>query len=135
MIGETPANADSAPYWNGASESRLMLQHCPACGSFQFPPRHHCASCWRPEPDWRESMGSGCIESFTVVRRSPLPAYRDSVPYVVVAVILDDGPRMITNLVGDDALDAEIGDRVAICFVDDATGRKLPQFRRSGQGT
>ncbi len=127
------ANGDSREYWAGAKRGKLVLQRCRACRAWQFPPRHHCAVCWEGEPEWAESSGTGSIESFTVVRRAPLPDFRDKVPYVVAAVLLDEGPRMITNLIGDDALDARIGDRVRVEFQDDGRGETLPQFRRFAQ--
>jgi uncharacterized OB-fold protein len=125
------SNGDSAAYWAGARERRLLLQKCLSCRAVQFPPRHHCAACWEGELEWIESAGRGAVESFTIVRRAPLPAFRDRVPYVVAAVLLEEGPRMITNLIGDDALEASIGDPVRVDFEADPSGDVLPQFRRA----
>jgi uncharacterized OB-fold protein len=124
------ANGDSQEYWKGARERRLLFQKCGACGSIQFPPRHHCASCWEADLKWVESRGEGTVESFTIVRRAPLPAFRGKVPYVVAAVLVEDGPRMITNLVGENVLDVKIGDKVRVDFEDNGSGDRLPQFRR-----
>ena len=126
------ANGDNAPYWEAAAEGRLIFQSCEACGAIQFPPRHHCASCWAEASGWLEASGLGTIESVTIVRRAPTAAFRDKAPYAVVAVKTDEGPRMITNLVGADALDARIGDRVEVVFETGADGTVLPQFRRCG---
>jgi uncharacterized OB-fold protein len=123
------ANGDSKEYWNGARERRLLFQKCRRCSVVQFPPRDHCASCWEADLEWTESSGSAIVESFTVVRRAPIPAFREKVPYVVAAVLVEEGPRMITNIVGKDALDVQIGDAVKVEFVDDAAGNALPQFR------
>ncbi|WP_236638238.1 Zn-ribbon domain-containing OB-fold protein [Mangrovicoccus ximenensis] len=125
------ANGDSAPYWAGIAEGRLLFQKCGACGSVQFPPRHHCASCWAADPDWTESAGTGEVESFTIVRRAPLPAFRDKVPYVVVSVTMAEGPRMIAALEGEDALSVAIGDAVRVAYAKDAEGNMLPVFRRA----
>lgn len=125
------SNGDSAAYWAGARERRLLLQKCRSCGAVQFPPRHHCATCWEAEPAWIESSGRGAVESFTIVRRAPLPAFRERVPYVVAAVLLEDGPRMITNLIGEDALGVSIGDPVRVDFEADVSGDVRPQFRRA----
>lgn len=126
-----PANADSVPYWEGARQHKLMFQRCTACGVTQFPPRHHCGSCWEGELEWIESSGRGKVESFTIVRRAPVPAYRDKVPYVIAAVVVEEGVRMITNVPGDDALDLKIGDIVTVDFAENADGLVLPAFRRS----
>lgn len=124
------ANGDSEPFWEGTRAGELRFQKCRDCGAVQFPPRHHCAICWEADLDWIVSGGHGVVESFTVVRRAPLPAFRDAVPYVVAAVALEEGPRMITNIFGEDALDVSIGDAVEVAFAEDAAGEVLPQFRR-----
>ena len=122
-----PANADSQDFWQGAREGRLVLQKCRSCGSIQFPPRHHCASCWEADLEACDSSGRGIIESVTIVWRAPTAAFSANVPYAVAAIAVEEGPRMITNLVGAGALDARIGDPVVVTFGEDAAG--APQFR------
>lgn len=124
------ANGDSIEYWKGAEDGRLLFQKCRSCGKVQFPPRHHCSTCWTVDLDWTESLGTGKVESFTVVRRAPLPDFRDSVPYVVASILVTEGPRMISKLVGEDALDVNIGDDVKVTFEEDARGNTLPVFQR-----
>lgn len=126
----TLANGDSAAYWQGAQDGKLLFQTCNACGAVQFPPRHHCASCWEADLEWSQSAGTGKVESFTIVRRAPLPAFRDKVPYVVAAVLVAEGPRMIARINGPDALEVQIGDAVTVGFEPDAEGNSLPVFRR-----
>lgn len=123
------ANGDSLEYWKAAQEKRLIFQKCSRCGAVQFPPRHHCASCWEADLEWLESSGNGTVESFTIVRRAPIPEFRDQVPYVVASVRVEEGVRMITNLIGDDSLQVKIGDKVRVDFVDRGDGNTLPQFR------
>ncbi len=124
-------NGDSKPYWDAAREGRLVFQRCCACGEVQFPPRHHCVSCWESDIEWIQSSGLGKVESFTIVRRAPTSVFRDKVPYAVVAVKVEEGPTMITNLIGEDALDVRIGDAVQVDFVEDAGGNVLPQYKRA----
>lgn len=124
------ANGDSAKYFSAATEGRLVFQKCNECGSIQFPPRHHCTNCWEADLSWIDSSGKGNIETFTIVRRAPLPAYRDKVPYVIASVIVEEGPRMITSLIGEDALDVKIGDAVTVAFEAGAEGDTLPVFQR-----
>lgn len=124
------ANGDSEGYFAAADEGRLVFQKCGKCGAVQFPPRHQCATCWETDLSWSESSGHGHVESFTVVRRAPLPAFRDKVPYVIASVVLDEGPRMITNIVGEGALETAIGDAVTATFEPDTHGNVLPMFRR-----
>jgi uncharacterized OB-fold protein len=124
-------NGDSKEFWEGTRQGRLLFQKCCSCGTVQFPPRHHCASCWHEGHEWIESTGKGTVESFTIVRRAPIPAFRDKVPYVVVAILVEEGPRMITTLCGDDAYDVRIGEAVEVEFVEDGAGNVLPKFRRT----
>lgn len=128
MVSLNLANADSKEYWQGARDGRLRFQKCRHCEAVQFPPRHHCVSCWEAELDWIDCSGEGTVESFTVVRRAPLPEFRDKVPYVAAAIRTREGPRMITNLTGDGALDVKIGDAVRVEFVPNDNGDVLPQF-------
>ena len=128
------ANSDSHEFWLGAREGRLVFQKCRACGAVQFPPRHHCATCWEGVLDWVESSGRGTVESITIVRRAPTPAFRSKVPYAVAAILVEEGPRMITNLVGEGSLTASTGDRVTVEFLADDSGTVLPQFRLSMGG-
>ena len=125
------ANGDSAEYFSAAAEGRLVFQKCDHCGAVQFPPRHHCTTCWEADLTWAESTGKGKVETFTIVRRAPLPAFRDKVPYVVASIIVEEGPRMISNIIGDDALDVQIGDAVSVDFAPGAEGDTLPVFRRA----
>ncbi len=123
-------NADSKAYWAAAREGRLLFQKCCACGHVQHPPRHQCSACWTDGLAEIESSGRGRIESLTVVRRAPIASFRNKVPYVVVSVVMDEGPRMIANLLDDEALTAKPDDHVTICFVPDDAGNVLPQFKR-----
>jgi uncharacterized OB-fold protein len=125
----TLVNGDSAAYWQGVEDGQLLFQKCAACGKVQFPPRHHCGSCWEGSLEWVESTGRGEVESFTIVRRTPVPAFRDKVPYVVASILLPEGPRMIAELVGDAAFGVSIGDKVTVDFTKAPDGTTLPVFR------
>lgn len=129
-------NADSHEFWKAAAEGRLIIQQCGKCNAIQYPPRQNCATCWHDQLNWIESSGQGVIESFTIVERAPISDFRDKVPYVVAAVRLDEGPRMITNIVGDHRLDVRVGESVTVVFEDDGRGNQLPQFTPlPGNGT
>jgi uncharacterized OB-fold protein len=124
------ANPDSAPYWEGARADRLLIRRCRGCGALHFMPRHLCPHCWSDDLEWVEASGRGTVHSFTVIRRAPMESFVERVPYVVALVDLEEGPRMMSNIVGDDALETRIGDSVRVCFEDRGGGAKIPQFRR-----
>ena len=125
------ANADSLPYWNAARERRLVIRKCKACGLLHFMPRHLCPACWSDQLEWVDVAGTGRVHSFTVIRRASDPAFASRVPYVVALIELDEGPRMMANIVGDDALAVAIGDPVKVTFEDRGSGALIPQFQRT----
>lgn len=125
-------NADSAPYWEGARNSKLLLQRCGDCGTLRFFPRYLCTECGSEKTDWAEMSGQGTVHSFTIVHRAAFPEFQAQTPYVVALIDLEEGPRMMTNIVGDDARDVRIGDAVTVVFEDRGKeGAKVPQFRRA----
>lgn len=123
-------DADGARYWEGARAGKLLLQRCGGCGVVRFYPRHLCPACWSPDHAWIEASGRGRVHSFTIIHRPPSPEFADRVPYVVALIDLDEGPRMMTNVIGDAALSVAIDDPVAVTFEERAGGFMLPQFTR-----
>lgn len=92
---------DSAPFWAGCREQRLMIQHCDDCSRHQFPPSNICAHCGSGHLSWKQASGAGKVFSWIVVRHPvPKPVYIDDVPYVVALVELAEGVRMPSNVVG-----------------------------------
>lgn len=124
------SNADAAPYWEAARRGELLLKRCVDCGHRHFPPRHLCPKCWSERLEWIRAGGMGTVYSFTIMHRAPMPAFAKRVPYVVALIDLDEGPRMMANVTGDDALATRIGDRVSVWFEERGEGARLPQFRR-----
>lgn len=129
QLQPTP-NPDSLPYWNAANEGRLVIRRCNACHRFHFMPRHLCPHCWSEDLCWVQASGKATVHSFTVIRRAPMESFAPRVPYVVALLDLEEGVRMMTNIIGDDALDTKIGDTVTVDFEDRGEGTKVPQFRR-----
>ncbi|MPZ42299.1 MAG: hypothetical protein GEV05_02645 [Betaproteobacteria bacterium] len=123
-------DADSAHYWAQARHGKLVLRACTDCGRRHFPPRLACPYCWSQRLQWLDASGEGTVYTYTVMQRAPQPQWLARVPYVVALVDLAEGPRMMANIVGDDALGVAIGERVHVCF-EDRDGAALPQFRRS----
>lgn len=118
---------EAAPYWAGAAEGRLLVQHCPDCARVEFPPKTRCTQCGNAGLDWRESALSGRIDSFALVERAPNAAFREKVPYVIALVSLPEGGRIMMNVLGPGADQAKIGDEVRIVFETRSDGLVLPQ--------
>lgn len=124
------SNADSQPYWQGARENKLLIRKCNACGQVHFMPRHVCPTCWSDDLQWIEASGKGTVHSYTIIRRASDPRFTHLVPYVVVLVDLQEGPRMMANVLGENALKTKIGDALTLVFEDRGDGDQLPQFQR-----
>lgn len=91
----------AATYWEGLDARRLMFQRCPACGAAQLPPREDCTSCLAHGLEWAEASGTARLISWVVYHRAYHEAFADAVPYAVAVVELAEGPRLISNVVGD----------------------------------
>jgi uncharacterized OB-fold protein len=122
-------DAASEPFWAGCAERRLLVQHCLNWGACLSTPRLLCRDCRGSDFEWVESAGRGRVYTYTVAHHPASPALREEVPYVVVVVQLDDcgGARLVSNLVGEDALDVGIDRAVRLLWDDDA-GAWLPRF-------
>lgn len=122
-----PVTAETRPFWERCRSGELAYQHCAGCGRVQFYPRVVCTACGGRALDWRVSKGLGTVHAVTVVYRAPSPAFRADVPYSVALVDLDEGFRMMANVVGCDPEGVAIGDRVRLVF--EVRGEAaVPQF-------
>ena len=121
------ADPGSAPYWEGLKSGKLLLKSCNACGMMHFYPRELCPHCYSDDLDWKEAKGTGEIYSYTVAHRAAGPAFTDDVPYAVAVVTLDEGPRMLTRILGD-SHSVRIGQRVQVSLQSTDGGWVLPFF-------
>jgi uncharacterized protein len=93
-------DALTRPYWEHARAHRLSVQHCCACNQHQFPPGPVCTRCLSEALDWQVVSGRGTLVSWTEFHRAYWPAYADDLPYNVAVIRLDEGPEIVSNLVG-----------------------------------
>ncbi len=115
------------PFWDHLERTeRLALQTCLACGTVRYPPGPVCHACLSPEAEWRPVSGSGEILSWVVFHKGYLPGYTP--PYNVIAVRLDEGPILMSNLEGPPPAGSWIGQRVEAVVVRPEGGYALPRF-------
>ncbi|MES2537120.1 MAG: Zn-ribbon domain-containing OB-fold protein [Pseudomonadota bacterium] len=119
---------DTAPYWRAACEHRLLIKHCRDCSRYHFYPRELCPHCHSDAVDWFQAKGTGTVYSYTIARRPAGPAFKPDAPYVVAIIELDEGPRMMTNIVGCPPDSVRIGQRVAVQYEDVNEEVSLPKF-------
>jgi uncharacterized OB-fold protein len=118
--------ADTQFFWDGVKEHRLLIQRCVACGTLRHPPRPMCPTCHSFEWDTEQASGRGTVFSFVMPRHPPLPGFDDG--YVVALVELEEGTRLVTNLVGVEPAAVSIGMSVLVCFEEFDGGLVLPMF-------
>ena len=106
----------SKGFWDGAAEGRLMLQYCPESGKYQFYPRPVSVQTGKRNLEWREASGRGTVYSHTITYRSPLPV-RGLPPYVVALVELEEGVRVMANVIGCAPEAVRIGMAVKLAWV------------------
>jgi len=128
------ADPVTAPFWESVKAHAMQLQRCNGCGRFIFYPRGVCPHCFSDDLAWQPVAGTGAVHAFTIVHRHPSPAFNDEAPYVVALIELDEGVRMLSNLVGiePDPARVKVGLPVEVVY-DDATDEvTLPKFRPRG---
>jgi uncharacterized OB-fold protein len=133
-----PIDAWNAPFWEGCREGELRVQRCSATNRLIFPPRPFYPNAPRSAPEWTAVSGRGSIWSFAVPHPPLLPAYAEMAPYNVVAVALEEDPRvrLIGNLVAAaggspgevDPAAIPIGARVRVVFEPVSDAIHLPRW-------
>lgn len=104
----------SAPFWEGTLQGVLRLQRCEGCGHHEWTPQQVCSRCLRDSLEWKPVSGRGTVYSFSVVHRPQTPGFQ--APYAVAIVELEEGPRMLTDLVGIEPDSIRIGMPVEVAF-------------------
>ncbi len=119
--------AETRKFWEACARDELLYQVCAACRHVQFYPRQHCIACQGTQMQWLRSAGSATVYSHTTVYRAPTAAFKADVPYVIALVDVDEGFRMIVNILGCYPAEVRIGARVRIVFREAGGGLRLPQ--------
>lgn len=101
MLGPRPAD-------------RFALPRCEACGKFHFYPRPVCPHCASARIAWAQASGRGEVYSHSTVHRAPSPAFKDDVPYVIAIVKTDEGPHLLSRIVGIVPEKVNIGMRIRV---------------------
>jgi uncharacterized OB-fold protein len=120
---------DLAGYLAGAAQGELRVQECLHCGTRRWPPRDSCARCGGLESTWVPVDPSGTLYTWTVVWNTPLPGFRDHVPYAVGVIELDDGGIRILGYLDCPPASLTIGDRLLATFEEVRPGIKVPAWR------
>ena len=121
---------EMAPFFEAARRHELVVQRCRACGTPRFPARDQCSKCLSRESEWLRASGRGEVFSFAVMHQVYHPGFADEVPYAVVVIELEEGARLVSNLVDCPVRDIRIGMPVEVVFEAASAQITLPKFRR-----
>ena len=118
-------------FWDATAEARLMLPRCNDCNSVIWYPRPFCPDCGSLNVSWFQASGRGTVYSFSINRRRQAnhPAYRGADLYVLAYVQLEEGPRIMTNIVDCDPESVRIDQPVEAVFHDTGEGNALIRFK------
>ena len=117
----------SKPFWEACKQGRLMVQQCGDCGAYTFIPQPCCGACTSENLEWVESSGRGTLYSFSTIYRPQQPVFET--PYTVVVVEMEEGYHMLSNLIGVEPEDVDIGAPLEVFFEEKSEEITLPYFR------
>jgi uncharacterized OB-fold protein len=127
MIRPAPVvTDDSKAFWEAARDHRLVAQRCRDCGRLRHPPRPMCPECHSIDLEIVELVGTGTVYSYAILHHPQHPAF--SYPVVAALVDLDEGIRVVSNLVGVEPRDVRIGMPVKVTFEETADDMAVPVF-------
>ena len=126
------ADEASKPFFDGANEGKLMLVKCSQCGTHRLPGRERCLDCWSTEFEWAQASGKGKLYTYGIMHQKYHPAFAEETPYNYALVELDEGPRLVTNIVDceQDDLKTDMGVEAVFDHVSDED--TLIRFRPAG---
>lgn len=119
--------AANGPFWEAARRHELVIYRCASCGAGNTAGAG-CA-CDRPDMAWSRASGRGQVFTFCIYRQAFHPAWQDDIPYNVAYVKLDEGPLLVSSIVGCRNEDISIGMPVEVVFEDITEEISLPKFR------
>jgi len=124
---------EELPYWEGLKARKIMLQHCKECSKVWFPVGPVCPGCLSDRFDWTAMSGRGVVHNFVVYERAWLPWFENKLPYAVVQVQLEEGPRLTTNMLDTPLASIRIGLPVQAVYEDVTAEITLLQFKAAGR--
>ncbi len=124
-------NLDNQEFFDKCRERQLVLRRCRDCHSFLHPPRPNCPNCGSENLEWVESRGRGTVYTFTITREPVSRAFLGRLPWNVVEVEMEEGVRLISNLVNCDPEEIEIGLAVEVVFEEVNDEITLPKFKKA----
>jgi uncharacterized OB-fold protein len=118
-----------ARFWEGVQKGHLPLQRCKRCGHHWHPPADVCDACRSFDIEWTAATGNGTLFSYTVVHHATHPVVQGWVPYTLMLVQLEEGPRILATIEPDNAQALPVGARLGLDFRRVHPDLQIPVFR------
>jgi uncharacterized OB-fold protein len=119
----------NADFYAFCAAGELRFQRCAACATWRHPPRARCAACGSDAVTWELASGRGQVYTWTITHRPLDPGFADEVPYAVLVVEMEEGPRLVGNLRGLEPSALRLGLAVEVVFEPVSPSVALTQFR------
>jgi len=124
-----PITEELRPFFEGAKNNRLVIQKCESCGKLRFPPAQVCPECLSHKLGWVAVSGHGRVYSYSIMHRAYHPAFAGKVPYALVVVELEEGGKIMSNVVGIQPHRLKCGMPVEVIFERISDEVVLPKFK------
>lgn len=125
------ADDESREFFDGARRHELMLMRCRGCGAWRLPSRPRCPDCWSTDTEWARASGRGTLYSFGIMHQT-FPGFEDDVPYNYAVVELEEGPRIVSNIVAIPDADLRCDMPLQAVFDDLSDDITLVRFTKAG---
>ena len=125
---QPPTTPLTEPFWEATRDGRYLVQWCLECDEPIFYPREFCPGCLGTQLEWRPASGAGTVYAVTVEHRPQDKANADFAPYAVALIDLEEGVRILSNVIGCEPDDVSVGMTVRVTWEPLEDGRQLPQF-------
>ena len=122
-------NADTKPFWDGCKEHQLRFQKCRNCGHVRWPASIICPMCYSYDTEWIVASGKGKVYTFAIYHQAYHKAFESDLPYVTASVELEEGPRILTNIVGCSPDEVRCDMPVEVKWEDITEEFSLPKFK------
>ncbi len=122
-------DGDTEEFWRAAAYGRLLIKRCSDCHKAHYYPRPFCPYCWSDSVAWEEAGGNATLYTYSIVHRNDLPPFGQKVPYVAAVVDLEEGPRVMTNVVDCDFDDVFVGMELRVTFQRISDEISIPVFK------
>ena len=121
-------NFDNEQFWDSCKEHRLKFQKCLDCGYVRWPAALICQKCHSDKHEWIEVSGNGKVYTYAVYRQAFHPSFENEIPYVTASIELEEGPRMLSNIVNCPPEKVYCGMEVQVVWEDINPDYSLPKF-------